>query len=136
LRQWLAELTPARLVVGVDVRAGRVLTRGWEQETTMGVQVFCAALVESGVERVLFTDVNRDGTLEGPNVDAIKQLVQQTNLQVIASGGVGSLEHVLALAASGAESVIIGKALYDGRLRLADALRVASETTETTGQSA
>jgi phosphoribosylformimino-5-aminoimidazole carboxamide ribotide isomerase len=125
MRQWAAELTPERFIIGVDVRDGYVATRGWETVTTMKALPFCQALAEAGIERIFFTDVSRDGMLQGPNVEVIGEIVKKTPLKVIASGGVTSADDIKALVAVGAEGAIIGKALYDGRLKLADALAAA-----------
>jgi phosphoribosylformimino-5-aminoimidazole carboxamide ribotide isomerase len=122
LGEWVAALSPDRLVVGVDVRDGTVVTHGWETATGLDTLSFCRTLVDVGVKRVLFTDVRRDGVLAGPNVDGVRALVSQTGLLVQASGGVTTLDDVRALAAAGAEGAIIGRALYDGRLRLPDVL--------------
>jgi phosphoribosylformimino-5-aminoimidazole carboxamide ribotide isomerase len=127
LKQWVARLAPERLVVGVDTRDGRVATRGWLETTTMDAAAFCEALVGVGVRRVLHTDITRDGTLEGPNIPAVRAIVREGGLRVLASGGVATVEHLRELADAGAEGAIIGKALYDGRLRLADALALAQE---------
>jgi phosphoribosylformimino-5-aminoimidazole carboxamide ribotide isomerase len=132
LQQWVAELTPERLIVGVDTREGRVATRGWLETTTMEAMPFCGALVAIGVRRILHTDIGRDGTLEGPDVAAVRAIARGGSLRVLASGGVATVEHLRELANAGAEGAIIGKALYDGRLRLAEALAMAQEVGETT----
>jgi phosphoribosylformimino-5-aminoimidazole carboxamide ribotide isomerase len=119
LREWLARLGPERIVVGVDARNGLVATHGWTETTQLDAAQFCKALAEKGVIRILYTDISRDGTLEGPNVTAVKTLVQtEPRLKVLASGGVARLDDLRALAEAGAEGAIIGTALYDGRLSL------------------
>ncbi len=120
LRKWVETLTPERLVVGVDARHGQVVIRGWREVTQHTVGHFCARLRDAGVVRVLYTDVGRDGTLEGPDVSTIRTLVSDYGLRVLASGGVASLDHLRDVANAGAEGAIIGKALYAGVLRLPD----------------
>jgi phosphoribosylformimino-5-aminoimidazole carboxamide ribotide isomerase len=123
LAQWLAALRPERVVVGVDARDGRVATHGWMTETDVGVVDLCERLRAIGVKRVVYTDVGRDGLLGGPNVETTRAVAK--HMAVIGSGGVSSVEHLCALAEAGAEGAIIGTALYEGRLKLKEALAVA-----------
>ncbi len=123
LSAWLNALGPERVVVGVDARDGRVATHGWTTLTDTGVVEFCERLAALGVQRVVYTDVGRDGILGGPNVEVTREVAGI--LRVIGSGGVSSVEHLRALAEAGAEGAIIGTALYEGRLNLQDALVVA-----------
>jgi phosphoribosylformimino-5-aminoimidazole carboxamide ribotide isomerase len=119
LRSWVEALGPERLVVGVDARNGLVATRGWTETTQLEAVQFCQTLADQGVVRVLYTDISRDGTLEGPNLIGLRRLVEgEPRLKVLASGGVSSLNDLRALAEAGAEGAIIGTALYDGRLTL------------------
>lgn len=127
LRHWVAALGAERIVVGVDVRNDLVVTRGWIATSTLTAAGFCRQLVEAGVVRILFTDVSRDGMLTGPNVEAVRTIVTDSGLRVIASGGVGSIDHLHELADAGAEAAIVGTALYDGRVQLADALAVTRD---------
>ena len=123
LKQWIEAVGPERLVVGVDARDGRVATHGWLNLTDLSATDFCERLARIGVHRVVYTDVGRDGLLTGPNVETTREISKI--LAVIASGGVSNLEHLQALAEAGAEGAIIGTALYEGRLQLADALAAA-----------
>ena len=119
LRTWLDALGPARLVIGVDARDGLVATHGWTATTQLTALDFCHQLADLGVQRILYTDIARDGTLEGPNVAAVRMLLSsEPRLKVLASGGVARLDDLRALAEAGAEGAIIGTALYDGRLSL------------------
>ncbi len=120
LRQWLEELGAEHVVVGVDSRDGRVATHGWRTQAHLSTLEFCRELAHMGVARVLYTDVSRDGMLEGPNVVMTRQVAQ--TMKVIASGGIATAEHLRQLAEAGAEAAIIGTALYDGRLSLQEAL--------------
>jgi phosphoribosylformimino-5-aminoimidazole carboxamide ribotide isomerase len=117
-----------RIVVGVDCRDGRVCVDGWEKTVTRDGLAFLDDLLRQDVRRIVFTDVKRDGTLDGPNLEAIARFAAHTALKVIASGGVSGLEDLRALKRLehlGVDSVIIGKALYAGTITLAEALRVA-----------
>lgn len=123
LRDWIASLGAEHVIVGVDARDGRVATHGWQIATELSVLDFCAHLSRLGVRRIVYTDVARDGLLGGPNLELTRQVAMQ--LAVIGSGGVASLEDLLALADAGAEGAIIGTALYEGRLQLRDAMAAA-----------
>ncbi len=120
LAAWLAEVGADCLIVGVDARDGRVATHGWLNVTDVRAIALCERLANLGVRRVIYTDVGRDGLLDGPDIAGTRELAQIMN--VIGSGGVSSVEHLRALAEAGAEGAIIGTALYAGRLQLTDAL--------------
>lgn len=120
---WVGTFGAERIVIAVDARDGHVATRGWLNTTDREVVPFCRELKQRGVERVLYTDIGRDGLLGGPDVESTSDIAQVLN--VIGSGGVATVEHLRALADAGAEGAIIGTALYEGRLKLADALAVA-----------
>jgi phosphoribosylformimino-5-aminoimidazole carboxamide ribotide isomerase len=123
----LAKDHPGRIVVAVDARDGMVATRGWADVSTLPVADLAKRFEDAGVAAVLFTDVGRDGMLKGVNVEATVALAAATSLPVIASGGVASIADIHALIGKpGIEGVITGRALYDGRLDLAEAIRVAA----------
>jgi len=123
IAKWVRAYGSGSIIVGVDGRGGRVATHGWQNVTDHGVLSFCRLLKECGVERVLYTDVARDGLLSGPDIDGTQAIAEL--LKVIGSGGVTTVEHLRELAAAGAEGAIIGTALYEGRLKLGDALVTA-----------
>jgi phosphoribosylformimino-5-aminoimidazole carboxamide ribotide isomerase len=119
---------PGRIVVGVDARDGFVATHGWAEVSDIPVADLAARFADAGVAALLFTDVGRDGLLKGCNIRATIALARHTTIPVIASGGVADITDILQLARSaseGIEGVITGRALYDGRLDLAAALKVA-----------
>lgn len=117
---------PGRIVVAVDARDGMVATRGWAERSTVGVADLAQRFEAAGVSALLFTDVGRDGMLKGVNVEATLALAAVTAIPVIASGGVAGPADITALAGRpGIEGVICGRALYDGRLDLGEALRLA-----------
>jgi phosphoribosylformimino-5-aminoimidazole carboxamide ribotide isomerase len=121
-----------RIVVAVDARGGFVATKGWADVSEVRVVDLAERFADVGVAALLFTDVGRDGLLKGCNVEATQTLAHASNIPVIASGGVAGIEDIEALmiarsgiAEGGIEGVITGRALYDGRLDLAEALRMA-----------
>lgn len=111
-----------RIVVGVDVRRGRVYTHGWKEETLFEPVSLASAFKNAGLRTLITTSIIRDGTGEGLDVRAAKRLADETGLDVIAAGGVGSLDDVSAAREAGLRGVIIGRALYDGSLTLKEAL--------------
>jgi phosphoribosylformimino-5-aminoimidazole carboxamide ribotide isomerase len=123
MRTWVAKLGAEQVIVGVDARGGRVATHGWQTVTDLDVLSFCQVLKDYGVQRVLYTDVARDGRLSGPDVEGTRAIARLMN--VIGSGGVSTVEQLRELADAGAEAAIIGTALYEGRLKLGDALATA-----------
>jgi phosphoribosylformimino-5-aminoimidazole carboxamide ribotide isomerase len=124
---------PGRIVVAVDARGGFVATRGWADQSEVRVVEMAERFADAGVAALLFTDVGRDGLLKGCNVPATQALAEATSIPVIASGGVagiGDIHDLMAaratMAGGGIEGVVTGRALYDGRLDLGEALRVAA----------
>jgi len=118
------------IVVGIDARAGRVLTRGWVQQSSVRAADLALRMKDLGIERIVYTDVARDGMLEGMNVGETADLARETGLRVVASGGAAGMEDVRALweqRGSGIEGMILGRALYDNRLDLAQLSRVVAE---------
>ncbi|MGF1447109.1 MAG: 1-(5-phosphoribosyl)-5-[(5-phosphoribosylamino)methylideneamino]imidazole-4-carboxamide isomerase [Pikeienuella sp.] len=121
-----ARAHPGQVAVGIDARAGRVAVAGWAETTEIGAVELAKRFENAGVAAVIYTDIDRDGALAGPNVAATAELARAVSIPVIASGGVSSLEDLHALKAADAplDGVISGRALYDGRLDLAEAVRV------------
>ncbi len=119
---------PGRIVVGVDAKDGMVATEGWADVSDVTATDLARRFEDAGVAALLFTDVGRDGLLKGCNVAATAALARSVAIPVIASGGVADIGDIHALlphVADGVEGVITGRAIYDGRLDLAEALRVA-----------
>ena len=124
---------PGRVVVGIDARDGMVATEGWADISDLPAGELARRFADAGVAAIIYTDIGRDGMLGGLNLEATLALAATTPIPVIASGGVGSIEDLRALkqAAAGApagaiEGVIVGRALYDGRVDLAAALELLS----------
>ena len=113
------------VVVAVDARDGQVAVKGWTEQSSVSSLALARQMAQLGVERLLYTDISRDGTMTEPNYAANAALVRDTGMAVLASGGVASLEHIRLLAGTGAEGVIIGRALYDGVISLRQAIEVA-----------
>jgi len=123
-----------RIVVAVDARDTRVVTHGWQAEAELDIFTLAERVKQLGVERLLYTDVTRDGTLSGPNIARTGELAHRSGLRVIASGGVRSLDDIVQvrwLAGYGVEGVVVGQALYKGLVSLAEAVRAARAEPET-----
>lgn len=112
------------VVAGIDTKNGFVALHGWTSTSQMRGTELARSLEQLGCKRVIFTDVARDGTFTGPNLEATREMVQATAMKVVASGGVSSVADVIAAQETGAEAVIVGKALYEGRFTFGE-LRAA-----------
>lgn len=128
LKEFVARFS-SKICVGIDARDGRVMSRGWETATTLDAVDLARSVAACGVERIIYTDIARDGTLVGPNIEQTLAVVRAANVRVTASGGVSSLDDIKRLRDaddSRLDSVIVGKALYEGKFKLEEAMRVAS----------
>jgi phosphoribosylformimino-5-aminoimidazole carboxamide ribotide isomerase len=117
-----------RIAVGIDARDGHVAVKGWTETSSVTAVDLAKRFEKCGVAWIIYTDINRDGTQEGVNVEATRALAEAIDIPVIASGGVGSLDDIEALLpceSAGVAGVIVGRALYTGAVDLADAIRVA-----------
>jgi phosphoribosylformimino-5-aminoimidazole carboxamide ribotide isomerase len=125
LKELVRQFDSDRIAVGIDARDGQVVTRGWEKEERLSALELAARAASLGVERVIYTDVSRDGTLRGVNIEQTVKLARESGLKVTASGGISSLEDLERLrrvSDCGIDSVIVGKALYEARFTLEEAL--------------
>ncbi|MCL6614493.1 MAG: 1-(5-phosphoribosyl)-5-[(5-phosphoribosylamino)methylideneamino]imidazole-4-carboxamide isomerase [Firmicutes bacterium] len=113
-----------RIVLGLDARGGRVAVEGWSEVSDRDALGFAKEMAAMGVRELIYTDVARDGTLSGPNLEGLSLLVRESGMRVIASGGISSLADLEAVAGTGAAGAIVGKALYDGRLDLRAAVKL------------
>ncbi len=126
LVQQLCQEFPGQIIVGIDARNGLVATKGWLETSVIGAVELAKKMAQLGAAALIYTDIHRDGTLSGPNLEALRELASSLTIPVIASGGVSSITDLLsllALAPLGVSGVIVGKALYTGAISLKDALR-------------
>ncbi|MDQ7261980.1 1-(5-phosphoribosyl)-5-[(5-phosphoribosylamino)methylideneamino]imidazole-4-carboxamide isomerase [Paracoccus sp. PS-1] len=115
---------PGKIAVGIDARGGRVATRGWAEETDVMAVDLAHRFEDAGVAAIIYTDIDRDGAMAGPNIAATEALARAVNIPVIASGGVSSMQDLMALRATGViAGAISGRALYDGAIDLNAALK-------------
>lgn len=110
------------IAAGIDAKDGMVAIQGWEQVSTVTATELCLKMKEYGVKHIIYTDISRDGMLSGPNIPATKKLTLETGLDIIASGGVSCMEDLQSLYDAGISGAIIGKALYENRVDLEEAV--------------
>ena len=124
---WVREMAyayPGQIILGLDARDGKVATHGWLQVSESSVLEMALQFANWPLASIVFTDISRDGMMEGPNVEALVELAKAVSLPVIASGGVSTLEQVRQLAEHRLAGCIIGRALYEGQLDLAEVLKI------------
>lgn len=119
----------SRICVGIDARDGKVMTRGWETATDLAAVDFASSLARLGVKRIIYTDIARDGMLSGPNIEQTVGIARAAGISVTASGGISCLADIRRLREADeplVDSVIIGKALYEGKFSLEEAIKAAA----------
>lgn len=119
-----------KIVVGIDTRDGMVFTKGWIFNSKTKAAEFAGSIALSGIDTINYTDISKDGMLEGPNIDSLREFIGSVRLNVVVAGGVSSIEDVIRLKAlenEGLKGIIVGKALYEGKLDLAEAMKVCSQ---------
>jgi len=130
LIHFLAEAFPRKIVLSLDASEGMVAIRGWQEVTDMSAVDVAKRFEESGVSAIVFTDIKRDGTLTGPNIESIKTLSKNVRIPVIASGGVSGIkdiEELLTIKDPELEGVIVGKAIYSGAIDLSAAIALTKK---------
>ena len=129
LKEMLDLYGPEKIVLGIDARDGMAAVEGWVETTAIPAVKLGIEMKDMGARHCIYTDISRDGLLSGPNLAAIREMAEKTGLQIIASGGVSTLENIEDLKSMeswGVTGAIIGKALYDGKIDLAAALSAAA----------
>ena len=127
-----------KIIIGIDAKDGFVAVQGWQERTGESAVSFAKRMVSIGAKRIIFTDIARDGMLNGPNLGAVQEMLTTVPVPVIASGGIGSAEDVRALAAVAGpnlEGAIIGKALYAGKITVRDAIAAAGTSEQGMGRA-
>ncbi len=126
LVQELCQEFPNQIVVGIDAREGKVATRGWRETSTVDAIPLGQAMATAGACAIIYTDIQRDGTLSGPNVPQLREMAEALDIPVIASGGVSSITDLLALTSlepAGVSGAIVGKAIYTNNIDLKEAIQ-------------
>ena len=123
---------PGRIVVGIDAKNGMVAVQGWAEVTGVTAVDLARKFEGFGVSAIIYTDISRDGMMQGPNIEATRQLAEAISIPVIASGGLSSLQDIknlMAIESSGVTGVITGKAIYSGTINLAEAIALTGRST-------
>ena len=121
---WLEKYGAERIILGADVRNGKISINGWKEDSTEDLLPFLQKYINAGVRNVLCTEISKDGTLAGPAIDLYKRVMDAyPQLHLIASGGVSSIEDIKALDAAGIPAVVFGKAIYEGRIDLRELIK-------------
>ncbi len=126
--EWFSEMArkfAGRLVLGLDGRGSKIATHGWTKDNPQQLLDFAARAAKLPIAAIIYTDINKDGMMAGPNLERTKTLAEAVDIPVVAAGGVTETADIKKLAALGIEAAIIGRALYEGTLRLADAIKAA-----------
>lgn len=125
----LCKRFPEKIIVGIDARNGKVAVKGWKETTSMNALELAKRCEADGASRIIYTDISRDGTREGINIEETRKIAQAVKIPIIASGGVATLDDIRALKPleqEGVEGVIVGRALYAGAFTLTDAMSAAA----------
>jgi phosphoribosylformimino-5-aminoimidazole carboxamide ribotide isomerase len=126
--EWFSEMAEkfsGKIVLGLDARGSKVATHGWTQDNPHNLLDFAAAAAKLPLAAIIYTDISKDGMMTGPNLERTKALVEAVDVPVVASGGVNTIEDIKKLAEFSPEAVIIGRSLYEGTLKLSDAINAA-----------
>ncbi len=121
----MAEKFSGKIVLGLDARGSKVATHGWTQDSPHNLLEFSAEAAKLPLAAIIYTDITKDGMMTGPNLERTKALVEAVAVPVVASGGVNTIEDIKKLAEFSPEAVIIGRSLYEGTLKLSDAIKTA-----------
>ena len=117
--EWLEKYGPERIILGADVRHGKISINGWKEDSDEDLLPFLRKYIDAGIRNVLCTEISKDGTLAGPAIELYLRIMQEyPELHLIASGGVSSIDDIKALDAAGIPAVVFGKAIYEGRIDL------------------
>ena len=122
--QWLTTYGPEKIILGADVRDRNIATHGWKENSNMDVLDFINGFLPHQLQYVICTDIAKDGMLQGTSVELYKEIISKTSIKLIASGGVSSMEDLFALEEIGCEAAIVGKAIYEHKVKLSELLKL------------
>ena len=118
--EWLLKYKNRKIILGADGRNRKIATNGWQQESELDLIDFISDWEKKGINKVICTDISKDGMLQGPSLELYQEILQQTEVDLIASGGITSINDLHQLSKIGCEGAIIGKAIYEGKITLGD----------------
>lgn len=123
--KWVKEYGADRMILGADVRNGKISINGWKEDSQEDLLPFLRKYIDAGVKNVLCTEISKDGTLQGPAIDLYKRIMEEyPSLHLIASGGVSCIDDIKALDAAGIPAVVFGKAIYEGKIDLLELIKL------------
>ena len=125
LVEWAVGRYKDRIAVGIDAKEGNVAIKGWAESSGIDPVKLASEMHQRGVDNIIYTDISKDGMMEGPNLEKTELIVKKTWMNLIASGGISSLEDIRKVRATGASGCIVGRALYDGAFTLQDAMKAS-----------
>lgn len=130
--QWFCRIAQkdeytGKIALGLDARSGKLATRGWQVQTDISIREFIRKVSDLKLAAIIYTDIGRDGMLSGPDISGLKELSSSTDIPIIASGGISSIEDIKRLLRIPIEGIIIGRAIYEGKIDLAEAIAVAEQ---------
>lgn len=115
---WIEKFGAKKIILGADCKNRKIATHGWKEETDINILSFLQYYEKQGIKHSIVTDINKDGMLEGPAIDLYQEIIPQLSVKIIASGGISSMTDIIRVKETGCEGVIIGKALYEGKIQL------------------
>jgi phosphoribosylformimino-5-aminoimidazole carboxamide ribotide isomerase len=115
---WIEKFGAEKIILGADCKNRKIATHGWKEETDINILSFLQYYEKHGIKHSIVTDINKDGMLEGPAIDLYQEIIPELSVQIIASGGISSMTDIIRVKETGCEGVIIGKALYEGKIQL------------------
>lgn len=115
---WIEKFGAKKIILGADCKNRKIATHGWKEETDINILSFLQYYEKQGIKHSIVTDINKDGMLEGPAIDLYEEIIPELSVQIIASGGISSMTDIIRVKETGCEGVIIGKALYEGKIQL------------------
>ncbi|MBR4594756.1 MAG: 1-(5-phosphoribosyl)-5-[Bacteroidaceae bacterium] len=128
MAEWIEEFGQEHIILGADARDGKISVNGWKEDSAIQLNDFIGDYIKKGINKVLCTDINKDGMLQGPSVDLYSQLLAQfPDIYLIASGGVSSVDDLIRLRDAGLPAAIVGKAYYEGRITLDQLSKLSQE---------
>ncbi len=115
---WIEKFGAEKIILGADCKNRKIATHGWKEKTDINILSFLQYYEKQGIKHSIVTDINKDGMLEGPAIDLYQEIIPKLSVQIIASGGISSMTDIIRVKETGCEGVIIGKALYEGKIQL------------------
>jgi phosphoribosylformimino-5-aminoimidazole carboxamide ribotide isomerase len=128
--EWFSEMSQkfsGKIVLGLDAKGSKVATHGWTQDSSLTILEFAAEAAKLPLAAIIYTDIAKDGMMSGPNFERTKSLVEAVDVPIVASGGVNTVEDIKKLTEFSPEAAIIGRSLYEGTLKLTDAIQATKE---------